>query len=38
MAKVCVAELKLAVLFAPLTVTAWLAGVKTNPALLGVTV
>lgn len=35
--KVC-AELKFAVLLAPLTVTAWLAGVKTKPALVGVTV
>jgi hypothetical protein len=30
--------LKLAVLFAPLTVTAWLVGVKAKPALVGVTV
>ena len=36
--KVCAAELKFAVLLAPLTVTAWLAGVKTKPALVGVTV
>jgi hypothetical protein len=35
--KVC-AELKFAALLAPLTVTAWLAGVKTKPALVGVTV
>jgi hypothetical protein len=35
--KVCV-ELKLAVLLAPLIVTAWLVGVKTKLALVGVTV
>ena len=35
--KVC-AEVKFAVLFAPLTVTAVLVGVKTKPVLLGVTV
>jgi hypothetical protein len=37
MVKTC-AELKFAVLFAPLIVTAWLAGVIINPVLLGVTV
>ena len=37
MVKTC-AELKFAVPFAPLIVTAWLAGVTINPVLLGVTV
>jgi hypothetical protein len=36
--KVCTDEVKFAVVLAPLTVTGWLAGVKTNPALVGVTV
>src|SRR4051794_20348537 len=36
--KVCNAELKFAVWLAPLSVTFCAAGVKTNPALLGVTV
>jgi hypothetical protein len=34
----CAADEKFAVAFAPLTVTAWLAGVKVKPALVGVTV
>lgn len=38
MVKVCTAELKLAVLLAPFTVTDWLGGVKTKPALLGATI
>ena len=37
MVKAC-AELKFAVLFAPLIVTAWLVGVMIKPVLLGVTV
>jgi hypothetical protein len=38
MVKVCATELKFAVAFAPFTVTAWLAGVKMNAVLVGVTV
>jgi hypothetical protein len=34
----CAADEKFAVAFAPLTVTAWFAGVKVKPVLLGVTV
>jgi hypothetical protein len=34
----CAADEKFAVAFAPLTVTAWLAGVNVKPALVGVTV
>ena len=36
--KVCATELKFAIAFAPFTVTAWLAGVKMNAVLVGVTV
>jgi hypothetical protein len=37
--KVCTVELKAAtVVLAPFTVTAWLVGVKLNPAFVGVTV
>ena len=36
--KVCTAELKFAVAFAPFTVTAWLVGVKVKPVFVGVTV
>jgi hypothetical protein len=37
--KVCTAELKAGtVALAPFTLTAWLAGVKVNPAFAGVTV
>ena len=36
--KVCAAELKLAVAFAPLIVIGWLDGVMTKPLFAGVTV
>jgi hypothetical protein len=36
--KVCTDEVKFAVVLAPLTVTGWLAAVKTSPTLAGVTV
>jgi hypothetical protein len=34
----CAADEKFAVAFAPLTVTAWFAGVNVKPVLVGVTV
>ena len=38
MLNACAVDEKLAVPFAPFTVTAWLAGVKLKPVLVGVTV